>query len=329
MDIADVIKSKCSAVEPVLREYARIGDRRIQQMVMHPIDAGGKRIRPCLTLLACEAVGGDSQRILSAAASVELLHTFTLVHDDIMDHDLQRRGRPTVHALWGDEMGILVGDTLYSSAFRALVDVRRNGIPPKLVLDAVEVLVRANGELQEGQMMDMFFAERKSVRQEEYMIMIRKKTGSLIEACVEIGGILGGGSPNELACLHVFGANSGVAFQIRDDVLDLTGDNKRLGKPIGSDIRSGKRTLMIVHAMEHADRRERKRLLDILGMQKATNKLVREAIEILKGSGSIAYAEKRVSNLMDAARTSLEKLPKSSARQSMRAIADYLVERQT
>jgi geranylgeranyl diphosphate synthase, type I len=329
MDIKAVIAGKCASVEPILRDYVRIGDPKIQEMIVHPIDAGGKRIRPCLTLLAAEAVGGDPDKALPAAAALELLHTFTLVHDDIMDHDDQRRGRPTVHAIWGEEMGIIVGDTLYSSAFRALVDVRRKGVPSEQVLDALEVMVKANGELQEGQIMDMLFAMRDQVSEADYMTMVRKKTGALIEACVEIGGILGGGSKEQLAALHTFGLNCGIAFQIKDDVLDLTADRKEFGKPVGSDIRSGKRTLIIVHALEHGSDKDREAILSALGKEKASEKKVASVIKLVEGLGSIAYADRKVVELMAEATKAVETLPDTPARESLKALANYLVERRT
>jgi geranylgeranyl diphosphate synthase, type I len=323
------LKAKSAAVEPVLREYARMGDAKVQEMILHPIAAGGKRLRPCLTLLACEAVDGDTNKALPAAAAVELLHTFTLVHDDIMDHDLERRGRPTVHSIWGEEMGIIVGDTLYSSAFKALVDLRRNGVEPTRVLEAVDTLVDANGQLQEGQIMDMLFEQRGAVSEDEYMDMIMKKTGSLIEAAVKIGCIVGGGSPQQLKAMSVYGANSGVAFQIKDDILDLTADQKELGKPIGSDIRKGKKTLIIVHFMEHASERDRRKVLKVLGKKKATKKQVSEVLRTLKAAGSIAYAEERVEQLMDEGKRALETLPKTEARETLIALADYLVKRRS
>jgi geranylgeranyl diphosphate synthase type I len=329
MDIREVIKVKCAAVEPVLREYARVGDAKTQEMILHPIEAGGKRIRPCLTLLACEAVGGESDGIISAAAAVELLHTFTLVHDDIMDHDNERRGRPTVHSIWGEEMGIIVGDTLYSSAFKALVDVRKRGVSDNRVLDAVEALVEANGELQEGQIMDMLFEAMESVSEEEYMTMIRKKTGALIKAAVEIGCILGGGSREQLEALRIYGGNSGVAFQIKDDVLDLTADQREFGKPVGSDIRAGKKTLIIVHALENASEKDMRMILKVLGRQTASATEVNSVIGKLKQTGSIDYADRKVAELIREGKKALDVLPDSEAKESLMSLADYLIERRT
>ncbi len=327
MDIGGVLGVRCEAVEPVLKDYARVGDERMQEMVLHPIEAGGKRIRPCLTLLACEAVGGESGAALPAAASVELLHTFTLIHDDIMDHDSERRGRPTVHSVWGEEMGIIVGDTLYSTAFKALLDVRRRGVGDTRVLDAVEALVEANGELQEGQIMDMFFEERESVSEEEYTSMIRKKTGALIEAAVKIGCIVGGGSKEQLEAFKTYGNNIGLAFQVKDDVLDLTADGKDLGKPVGSDVRAGKKTLVMVHALENSGGEDKNRIQDVLGRKDASDEEVKAVVAKLRELGSIAYAEERVSTLIDEGKAALDVLPDSDAKESLLALADYLVSR--
>ena len=327
MDVKEILEKKAALVEPTLRQYVLVGDKNIQEMVMHPIAAGGKRIRPCLTLLACESVGGDSSKIVSAAASVELLHTFTLVHDDIMDHDEKRRGLPTVHALWGDELGIMVGDVLYSTAFKALIDVRKKGVDEKLVLDAVEALTEANAELQEGQIMDMLFEKRDIITEQEYMRMIRKKTGVLIQCAVKIGGILGGASEKQLDALSVFGESAGVSFQIQDDILDLVADEKMLGKPIGSDIRKGKKTLIMVHALGNAKAADKKKILSVLGRKGASKKEVDDIIGILKKTGSIDYAKDMVSRLSEEGKSALEELGDTEARRELMELSDYLVKR--
>jgi geranylgeranyl diphosphate synthase type I len=327
MDVDQLMKEKSEMLEKVLGRYTKIGDKRIQEMMLHPINAGGKRIRPCLVLLACEAVKGDSKKILPAAASVELLHTFTLIHDDIMDHDTERRGKPTVHAIWGEELAIVVGDTLYSGAFKALVEVRKNGVPENLVLDAVEALVEANSELQEGQILDMLFEERETISEGEYMKMIGKKTGSLIEASLKIGGILGNGTREELSALSLFGRNAGIAFQIKDDLLDLTADQVELGKPVGSDIRKGKKTLMIVHALNHTTPRQRQEMNTLLGNENATDEDIHDMIGLLQDLGSINYAEEKVKTLIDEGKNALKTLDETEAKKTLLAMSDYLINR--
>ncbi|MFH1403413.1 MAG: polyprenyl synthetase family protein [Candidatus Altiarchaeota archaeon] len=327
MDVYEILNEKSQLVEPLLLEYTRQGNPKMQEMLAHPIMAGGKRIRPCLLLLACEAVGGNPNKVLKAAASVELLHTFTLIHDDIMDHDSERRGRPTVHSLWGEEMAIIVGDTMYSGAFKALVEVRNDGINPELVLNAVDALVEANSKLQEGQILDMMFEERDVVSEEEYLDMVMKKTGSLIEASVRIGSILGGGSGEESSCLSTFGRNTGTAFQIKDDLLDITADQRELGKPVGSDIRKGKKTLIMVHALNNSNPAQRDILLRTLGNEDASDDDVSEVLCVMNETGSIKFAEDKVVQLTEEGRVALGKLDDSDARNSLLKISEYLVER--
>jgi geranylgeranyl diphosphate synthase, type I len=328
MDLMDVIREKSSQVEPLLKHYSKTGDERIQEMIFHPIDAGGKRIRPVLTLLACEAVAGEPRKALAAAASVELLHTFTLVHDDIMDCDCERRGKPTVHNLWGNGMGIMVGDALYSSAFKALLDSKKQTAADD-VLKAVEVLVNANTELQEGQMMDMLFEGKDNITQEEYMSMIRKKTGALIEASALLGGIMGGADSQQMESLRVYGNNTGIAFQIKDDILDLKASQEKLGKPVGSDIRSGKKTLIIVHALAHARQETKKKILAVLGDTTASKEDVDETIRLLEETGSIRYAQEMVEKLNGEGKKALLNLPENDARGTLEELADYLIMRST
>ncbi|MFC2162782.1 polyprenyl synthetase family protein [Candidatus Altiarchaeota archaeon] len=327
MDITNVLRQKSEKVEDILREYTKIGDKSIQEMISHPISAGGKRIRPFLVFMGCEAVGGDPDSILPAAASVELLHTFTLIHDDIMDHDTERRGKPTVHVLWGEELAIVVGDTMYSGAFKALVDLRKMGFPEGIVLDCVQSLVEANSELQEGQILDMMFEERDIISEEEYMGMISKKTGSLIDASLRIGCILGNGSQEELNALSVYGRNIGIAFQVKDDLLDLMAEPSELGKPVGSDIRKGKKTLIIVHALNNADPSQKDEINSVLGDNKATDDQVRETIDLLTEIGSIQYAKDTIVRLMDEGVRSLKILKDSEAKQHLTSLSEYLIVR--
>ncbi len=327
MDLKQAIKSKCAKVEGEMRKYAMTGDKRINQMMLHPINAGGKRVRPFLTIVACEAVGGKGRHALPAAASVELLHTFTLVHDDIMDKDLERRGKPTVHSLWGDDLAILVGDALYSASFKAMAGLHDKGVEPKVVLEALMDLMLANEEVNVGQMMDMLFEGAESVSERDYLSMIQKKTGALIEASVVIGATVGGAKKRQLDALRVYGMNCGLAFQIKDDVLDLTADRRDFGKPIGSDIRSGKKTLIVIHAMKNAPEMDRKALLGVLGRDDASDAEVDKVIRALAASGSIAYCEKRVTKLVSEAKKSLDVLEDSESKRLLLALADYFVER--
>jgi len=327
MDVRDRLKEMAEKVDPLLLKYMGNEDPKIGEMLAHPIQAGGKRLRPALVLLAAEAVGGDPQKALPAAASVELLHTFTLVHDDIMDADSERRGKPTVHALWGESMGILVGDTLYSKAFEAIVDERDEGVDADRVLDAVGVFNWANTEIHGGQMLDMMFEDRDDVTEKEYTTMIEKKTAALIEACTKIGGIVGGGTDEQATALGAYGRKIGTAFQIQDDLLDLTADEKKLGKPVGSDIREGKKSIIVIHALANAEGGDREKIENALGNPDLSEEGLKEVIDTLNNTGSIEYARKKLGDLIDGAKNELTTLPESEAKDALAAIADYVVER--
>jgi geranylgeranyl diphosphate synthase type I len=324
-DIQNYIQEVAEKLQPVLLGYFASEDTIAREMMEHPIKAGGKRIRPALLLLACEMVGGNALNALPAAASVELLHTFTLVHDDIMDHDLERRGKPTVHALWGEEMGIIVGDTIYSAAFRALLDLKKKKIPDALILKAMEELIKANAELHEGQIFDMLYSKREDVTEEEYLRMVGKKTGALLEASLRMGAILGNASLKQVEALGRFGRDVGLAFQIHDDVLGLTADEEELGKPVGSDICEGKKSLPLLYAIHNAGAADRGKLLAILGKREACD--IAESMRIIRETKSIDYARGKVETLTADAKKELDGFQPSLAKERLLKLSDFLIER--
>lgn len=322
-----------------LKEYLEISKQRIRpsmavyEPIRHVVEAGGKRIRPTLCLLACEAVGGDLRKALPTAAAVELVHTFTLIHDDVMDEDLVRRGRPTVAAIWGNPIAITAGDGLFAIAFRAIAE---NGRVPGIRRETVVRLVHRLSEtclgICQGQTMDLLLEEDPDPTVEQYMEMIRLKTGVLLEFALQAGAILGGGTDSQVEMIGKFGAPLGMAFQIKDDLLNLTGTEAVLGKPRGSDIVRGKRTLMVIHALHNANRRDAKRLRTILDLpeSKCTPTVVEEAIGILEQAGSLAYGEKTANDLIREAKSYLTALPRSEATDALRALhemADFVIHR--
>ncbi|HDO19445.1 MAG TPA: polyprenyl synthetase family protein, partial [Thermoplasmatales archaeon] len=226
--------------------------------VVHTLWSGGKRIRPILCLFACDAVGGEEIKALPTAAGVEFLHTFTLVHDDVMDRTTLRRGRPSLHHLWGEPIAITAGDTLYSLAFKSFSkNAEVEGVSDEQVRKVIEVATEKCIALAKGQTMDIVFEGRENVDLKEYFQMVKLKTSSLLELSLEAGGIIGGGSEREIDALEKFGTFSGIAFQIQDDILDIEG--KDTGKPVGTDLRRGKKTVILIHALENADESERRR----------------------------------------------------------------------
>lgn len=283
----------------------------------HLMEAGGKRLRPAMLILATEAVGGDVQKVLPAAFSIELIHNFTLIHDDIMDQDILRRGYPTVHIKWGLPAAILAGDTLYSKAVEILAGV---DAPSERVVRCLNILSKTCTEICEGQWMDMMFEGLLKVSEAEYMKMVEKKTSVLFAAATSIGGILGGCDEKEAKALWEIGRITGIAFQIRDDVLDLITPVEQLGKERGSDLMEGKKTLIRIHALERGVK------LDHI-KRGAFKEDIDAAVQALQDAGSIDYAMEKAQQLVAQGKAKLDVLPDSRAKELLKEMADYMVTR--
>ena len=223
------------------------------------MEEGGKKLRPLLVLMSVKAVSGNLKKAYNAAAAVEFLHNFTLVHDDIMDNADKRRGKITLHKKYDVSTAILAGDSLLSVAYEFLLkDCDNNN---KNILEA---FTKGLVDVCEGQSLDKEFETRKKVLIREYILMIQLKTAAMIEMCCKIGAMLGGGSDEEIKALAGFGKNIGIAFQIQDDLLDITGNENELGKFIGGDLVEGKKTFLFIKALEKATGNDRTKLLNVI-----------------------------------------------------------------
>jgi geranylgeranyl diphosphate synthase type I len=280
-------------------------------------------------MLSCEAVGGKAEDVLEAAAGIELLHTFTLIHDDIMDHDEFRRNVKTVHVLWGEPMAIIAGDSLFAKVFEALsANVRRLGLNGAKAAEVFGLVSRASFEVCRGQAMDMLLAQSEEVSEAQYLEMIAGKTGALMEASTKVGAILGGGTPEQVRALGNYGRLIGMAFQIRDDVLGVLGESKKFGKPLKSDIREGKKTLIVIYALESLGAKDRKTLVEVLGKRDASEREVTGAVKLLKRSGAIDRASERAEAMVLRAKRCLRGIPGSNAKQALIRIADFVINRE-
>jgi len=227
----------------------------LYEPVRYVLSMGGKRIRPALVLLACDLFSGAVESAIIPAIAVEVFHNFTLLHDDIMDRSELRRGHPTVHIKYNENVAILSGDVM------SILSSRLINQSPGVVLHVVhDVFTRTAMQVCEGQQLDMNFEERPSVSEEEYLNMIRLKTAVLIAASLKIGAILGGASEKDSEDLYEFGKNLGIAFQLQDDLLDTYGDPELVGKKLGTDIVDNKKTFLMIRAIEHAGPGQKKKL---------------------------------------------------------------------
>ena len=212
--------------------------------IRYELSLGGKRIRPVLTLLACELFDGDYRNALDAATGIEIFHNFTLLHDDVMDKADIRRGKPTVHVKWNENTAILSGDAMQIIAFMHMMKT-----PEKSRKAVCDVFLKTSLEICEGQQYDMEFESRNDVKEEEYLDMIRLKTAVLLGGALKIGALIAGASENDADKIYKFGENIGLAFQLRDDYPDVYGDPEIFGKNIGGDILNNKKTYMLINAL--------------------------------------------------------------------------------
>ncbi|MCK9151358.1 short chain isoprenyl diphosphate synthase IdsA [Methanobacterium alcaliphilum] len=326
-DVLKILKKYSESIDDEINEaLSTISPAELREASNHLTKAGGKKLRPSLAVLSSEAVGGKSEYALKTAAAIELIHTFSLIHDDIMDEDDMRRGKPSVHVLWGEPMAILSGDIVFSKAFETVIRTKINDSSYERVNEALGVVVDSCIKICEGQACDMSFEERLDVNEVEYMDMIYKKTAALIAAATKAGAIMGGGNSEQVKALAEYGKLIGLAFQIQDDYLDVVSDEESLGKPVGSDIIEGKMTLMVVKALERASDVDKKTLLDILKEKNPDR--VQEAIDIFEKYGSIQYAHDVALDNVRKAKELLNILDDSEAKDALILIADFVLQRQ-
>ncbi len=280
----------------------------LYEPMRYAVTAGGKQIRPCLMLLTCEAVGGNPQDALDAAVALEIVHNFTLVHDDIMDHDELRRGKETVYKHWDENVAILAGDALLVIAYASLAKIATNDLSRVIQDFSYSIL-----KVCEGQTLDKEFETRGSVSLQEYFDMIDKKTACLFSIACEVGARLGGGTPEHINAMQNYGLKLGRAFQIQDDLLDIIADENILGKDIGSDLEENKKTFMVVHAMETADKPTRKILSDILTKDGITTDDIKTVIDLFQQNGTIVKAKDEINISLKEAEEMVNQLPENES----------------
>lgn len=262
MNIKDYLQNRSALVDRALERWMpgeEVLPRSLHQAMRYSVFAGGKRLRPILMIAACESLGGHAGQVLHAACAMEMIHTYSLIHDDLpaMDNDDFRRGRPTNHKVYGEATAILAGDALLTEAFRILADAEANRtVPPATVIKVIELVARYAGSqgMVGGQVVDME-SEGKEIDFPTLEYIHTHKTGGLILASVQVGALLGGANDSQVAAIKRFGGAAGLAFQIADDILDVVGDQQHLGKNVGSDQARGKATYPAQLGLDEARQR--------------------------------------------------------------------------
>lgn len=318
--IFDLIKSELALVEAEYERQASSNIQVINYLGDYLRASGGKRIRPALFILACYGVGGDASResAVRMATVMEMLHTATLVHDDIIDNANTRRNHPSVNARFGNQTAVLMGDWLYMTAFETSLGERS--------LEILDILTRVTRKMTEGELIQLTVLGKADLTEEEYFEVLKRKTAFLFSACCEIGAILGSASPEQQASLRDYGMNLGIAFQLADDLLDFTADEESLGKAAGADLLEGKMTLPLIMLLREAPAM-RAPLEKIMyeGNYEADS---REALlSDMRDRGIFAETLKKAHNYAELARKNLAGLPESKYSLMLAEIPSYIIER--
>ena len=325
----------------------------IKEAVYSYVNRAGKRLRPAVLLLACGAVGGTEEEAIPAAAAVEMFHTWTLVHDDLIDNDEKRRGDWTVHARssmiakqqmnytenqakdYGRDIAILAGDVQQGWAVSLLCDLSLKGnVKPEVTLTLIRMLESyVLNTLVSGETLDIQFAKQpiESFDPEQIIEMLWRKTGALYEYCAKAGAMIGlnaaDTSEKKVEALSNFTSRCGTAFQLQDDILGIIGDEKQLGKPVGSDIREGKRTTIIYYAFKNTSPQQKAKLESVLGNQEATKEEIDEITLLLMQLGGISETKRMAQQIIQEARPELDVLSDSHYKELLLAWADFMISR--
>jgi octaprenyl-diphosphate synthase len=315
--IKQPITTELDVFEARFRDAMRSQVPLLDKITWYIVQRKGKQVRPMLVLLSARLFAPINEASYTAASLVELLHTATLVHDDVVDDSFERRGFFSINALWKNKIAVLVGDFLLSQGLSLSV---RSGQYRML-----EVVSRAVREMAEGELLQMEKARRLDIQESIYYDIIRQKTASLIAAACCAGAISTAPDEETIQRMWLFGEKTGMAFQIRDDLFDFGEDD--IGKPLGIDIKEKKMTLPLIYALAHAERSERRRIINIVKNESHKSDKVAEVIQFVRQSGGLEYAQEAMYRFREEAFALLEQAPDSPARQSMRDLLVFVTER--
>ena len=277
------IEENAKKVNQYLNSKLKGEPKMLYDAAGHLIVNGGKRLRPYMVMKSCQILRGKTSNAMSAASAVEMVHNFTLVHDDIMDNDEMRHGVPTVHKKFGMPIAILAGDVLFSKAYQVISESK---LSEKSTIQLIARLAKACVDVCEGQLLDIKMAEQKKIpSQAEYITMIGKKTAALFDVSCAMGAICATNKVNDITNLSTFGRNLGIAFQIIDDLIGVMGDPKITKKPVGNDLREGKKSLPILMAIKMSKGENKKIILKAFGNSKATKNDLKRAVEAIRSLG--------------------------------------------
>ena len=318
--LAEILASEMEAVNTLIRtRMASEHAPRIPEVTAHLVEAGGKRLRPMLTLAAARLFGYSGEHHIKLAATVEFIHTATLLHDDVVDESDQRRGRPTANLLWDNKSSVLVGDYLFSRSFQLMVETGS--------LRVLDILANASATIAEGEVLQMTAATDLATDESVYLQVVRGKTAALFSAATEVGGVIASASEQQVQALFAYGDALGIAFQIADDLLDYQGDSAATGKNVGDDFRERKLTLPVIKAVAQATPDERAFWERTIGKGRQQEGDLDHALGLMNKYGTLEETRLDALNWTAKAKSALAPLPDHEVRDLLRDLADYVVSR--
>ncbi|QLL43475.1 polyprenyl synthetase family protein [Sulfitobacter pontiacus] len=318
--MAAYLSADMTAVNDLIRDrMASEHAPRIPEVTAHLVEAGGKRLRPMLTLAAARLCGYDGPYHVHLAATVEFIHTATLLHDDVVDESAQRRGRPTANLLWDNKSSVLVGDYLFARSFQLMTETNN--------MRVLAILANASATIAEGEVLQLTAAQNLATDEGIYLQVVRGKTAALFSAATQVGGVIAAAPDAQVQALFDYGDALGIAFQIVDDLLDYQGDPNATGKNIGDDFRERKLTLPVIKAIAKGDAAERDFWTRTIEKGKQEDGDLEHALSLLNAHGTLDETKAEALAWAEQAKTALNTLPDHDLTQMLRDLADYVVAR--
>lgn len=319
-EIIKPIRQDLEAFEEEFKSLLKSDIFLIDKVVGYLVSKRGKRLRPMLVLLASRLNGKPPTPFrLSAAAIMELLHTATLIHDDVVDDSYRRRGIPSINSIWKNKISVLIGDYLFSKALRAMLNMRDFAV--------FDIISRTAERMSQGELLQMERSKDFWMEEEVYFRLISDKTASLIAASCQLGVVAARAQEEEIELMGQFGEKVGLAFQIQDDLLDLLGREKDTGKPIGNDLRENKITLPLLFALKQAEKREARQIIRMVKRSPGKKEIAR-IVEFIDRNGGVAYAKERAENLTSSALTLLDRYPDTEYKAVMTGLVKFITQRE-
>ena len=320
-EIFDLVRADLQKVEGEIGQQSVSSVQSITEIGQYLQVSGGKRLRPALVLLSSKFCGYEGPSAVRLGAVVEMIHTATLVHDDVIDEADTRRGRPSTNSRWGNHMSVLAGDWLYMQAFNIALTERNFKI--------LDLLIGLTQVMVEGELLQLTNLRKLDVTEDEYFEMAYRKTACLFSATLRLGALLGRRSEEEEIRLGHYGTNLGLAFQLIDDLLDFTSSEEKLGKPIGNDLREGKVTLPLIYALRKCRAEEAEKVSRVLEERGFHSVQFPEILELIERYGTLPAARARAQQFAERAKSCLDSLPDSQYKDALRSLSEFIVERES